>query len=245
MKVIFLQDVPNVAKAGEIKEVAAGYGRNFLIPRKLAMLADSQVLSQIKTGGKPEAQRNIELSELAGQVEGKEVSLKARVGARERLYGSITTADIAAELEQSAGLVIDKRKIELDEPIRKLGSYDVSIRLAKDIVPKIRVTVTEEEAPKEEKKTTKAKKKATEKAEKPPKEEKKTAAKEKKAPKKEKKATGKEKKATEKEKKATGKEKKATGKEKKTTAKEKKTTEKEKKAPKKVEKKTTKKEEKA
>ncbi len=225
MKVIFLQDVPNVAKAGEIKEVAAGYGRNFLIPRKLALLADSQVLSQIKTGGKTEVQRNIELSELARQVEGKEVSLKARVGARERLYGSITTADIGAELEQSAGLVIDKRKIELDEPIRKLGSYNVSIRLAKDIVPKIRVTVTEEEAPKEEKKTTKAKKKAPEKAEKPPKEEKKAAAKEKKAPKKaEKTATAKEKKKTSKE--------------------EKKTTEKEKKAPKKVEKKTRKKEEK-
>jgi large subunit ribosomal protein L9 len=231
VKVIFLQDVPNVAKAGEIKEVAAGYGRNFLIPRKLALLADAQVFSQIKTGGKTEVQRNIELSELARQVEGKEVNLKARVGARERLYGSITTADIAAELEQSAGVVIDKRKIALDEPIRKLGSYDVPIRLAKDIVPTIRVNVTEEEAPKEEKKT--PKKKAPEKAEKATAKEKKTTAKEKKAAAKEKKTTAKEKKAAAKEKKAPAKEKKATAKEKKTPAKEKT-----------VEKKTRKKEEK-
>ncbi len=220
MKVIFLQDVPNVAKAGEIKEVAAGYGRNFLIPRKLALLADSQVLSQIKTGGKTEVQRNVESLELARQVDGREVNLKARVGARDRLYGSITTADIAAELEQSAGVVINKRKIELDEPIRKLGSYDVPIRLAKDIVPQIRVTVTEEEAPKEEKKA--------------PKKAKKTVEKEEKAPAKAKKATKKEEKAP----------KKKEAPKKKTTAKEKKTPAKEKKTPKKVEKKTRKKEEK-
>ena len=189
MKVIFLQDVPNVAKAGEIKEVAAGYGRNFLIPRKLALLADSQALSQIKTGGKTEVQRDTELAEVAEQVEGKEVNLKARVGARDRLYGSITTADIAAELEHTTGLVIDKRKIELEEPIRKLGSYEVTIRLAKDMVPKIMVTVTEEEAPKEEKKAPRAKKKAPAKEEKP-------AKAEKKAPKKvEKKTTKKEEKA--------------------------------------------------
>jgi len=230
MKVIFLQDVPNVAKAGEIKEVAAGYGRNFLIPRKLALLADSQALSQLKTGDKAEVQRNTELVELAEQVEGKEVNLKARVGAKDRLYGSITTADIAAELRQTTGLVIDKRKIELEEPIRKLGSYEVTIRLAKDIVPKIMVTVTEEEAPKEEKKVPK-------KAEKVPKEKKK-------APKKAEKTTKKvEKKAPKKTEKAPEKKKK-TPKKKETPKKAEKAPEKEKKAPK-AKKKTPKKEEKA
>jgi large subunit ribosomal protein L9 len=160
MKVVFLQDVPNVAKAGEIKEVAAGYGRNFLIPRKLATLASPQAMSQVATIDKTEARENAELVELAAQLEGKEVSLKAKAGAKERIYGSITSADIAAELESTTGIEVDKRKIELDEPIRQLGSYEVSIRLAKDILPKIRVTVTEEEAPKEEKKAPKAKKKA-------------------------------------------------------------------------------------
>lgn len=119
MRVIFLEDVPNVAKAGEIKKVADGYGRNFLIPRKLALLADSpesvrveaqREAAQKKTGG--------ESAYLAQQLEAKEVTLKARVGAKDRLYGSITSADIAAELESATGLAIDKRKIELDAVTR-------------------------------------------------------------------------------------------------------------------------------
>lgn len=185
MKVVFLQDVPNVARAGEVKEVAAGYGRNFLIPKKLAALANAQGMSQVITRrDETKVKIDTELAELAKKLEGKEVSLKARAGAKERIYGSITSADIAAELESAAGLVIDKRKIELDAPIRQLGSYEISIRLTKDIMPKIRVTVTEEEAPKEAEKPQRKEKKAAEKAEKPAKEEKPA----KKAPKKEKKA---------------------------------------------------------
>ncbi|GAI08205.1 unnamed protein product, partial [marine sediment metagenome] len=76
---------------------------------------------------------------------GIEVTLKARAGAKDRLYGSITSADIAAELEATTGLVVDKRKMELAEAIRQLGSYEVTIRLTKDIVPKIKVTVIEKE----------------------------------------------------------------------------------------------------
>lgn len=173
MKVVFLQDVPNVAKAGEIKEVAAGYGRNFLIPKKLAALANPQAMSQVETGDKTKATVNVELVELARQLEEQEISLKAHAGAKDKLYGSITSADIAAELENTTGLVIDKRKIELDEPIRQLGSYEISIRLAQDIIPKIRVTVVEEAPPKEEEKPPKKAKKAAKKAEKAPKAEKK------------------------------------------------------------------------
>jgi len=149
MKVIFLQDVPNVARAGEIKEVAGGYGRNFLIPKKLALLANKPALSTIKTQLKTEAgsqvQTEARLAELAQQLEGKEITLKARVGAKARLYGSITSADIASELQNTSGVVIDKRKIELANPIHQLGSYEVAIKLAKDIIPKIKVTVTEKE----------------------------------------------------------------------------------------------------
>ena len=147
MRVIFLEDVPNVARAGEIKEVANGYGRNFLIPKKLALLATSPATSR------PEVQRKLttqnqtedELVKLANRLEGREVTLKARVGAKDRLYGSVTSADIAAELQNIAGVAVDKRKVELAEPIRQLGSYEVAIRLARDIVPKIKVTVTAEE----------------------------------------------------------------------------------------------------
>ena len=149
MKVIFLQDVPNVARAGEIKEVAGGYGRNFLIPKKLALLANSPALSTIKTQLKTEASNEVQtedrLAELAQELEGKEITLKARAGAKDHLYGSITSADIASELQNTSGVVIDKRKIELADPIRQLGSYEVAIKLAKDITPRIKVTVTEEE----------------------------------------------------------------------------------------------------
>ncbi len=148
MKVVFLEDVPNVAQAGEIKEVASGYGRNYLIPRKLALLADAQAISQVEAQrrlkARQQAESESELQELARELGGREVTLKARVGAKDHLYGSITNADIAAELESGAGLVVDKRKIELAEPIRQLGSYEVSVKLAKDIVPQIRVTIVEE-----------------------------------------------------------------------------------------------------
>ena len=148
MKVIFLQDVPKVAKAGEIKEVADGYGRNFLIPQKLALLANSSAFSaietQLKIKARNEAQEEATLVKLANQLEGKEITLKARVGAKEQLYGSITSADIATELQNNTGLAVDKRKIELAEPIRQLGSHEVAIRITKDLIPTIKVTVIEE-----------------------------------------------------------------------------------------------------
>jgi len=158
MKVVFLEDVPNVAEAGEMKEVADGYGRNFLLPKKLAILADSRATHiievQLKKKARLQAETEAEMRELAQQLEGREIVLKARAGAKDRLYGSITNADIAEELSKSAGVVVDKRKIELDEPIREVGSYEVALRLTKDIIPKIKLTVMEEE----EKKETKAEK---------------------------------------------------------------------------------------
>jgi len=195
MKVIFLQDVPNVAHAGQVKEVADGYARNYLIPRKLAVLAQPHAVSQIETRTKKmEVRLTSEMKELASQIEGKEVSLKAKAGAKDKLYGSITSADIAAGLKNVTGLEIDKRKIEMEEPIRQLGSYEIALKLGKDIAPKIKVTVTEEEAeekpPKKEKKV--AKKKEA------PKAEEKAAKKEKKAPGKEEKASKEKKKTTKK-----------------------------------------------
>jgi large subunit ribosomal protein L9 len=100
---------------------------------------------QHRIRAKEEAKLETEMLGLAGQLEGKEVILKARAGTKDRLYGSITNADIATELEKASGLAIDKRKIELAEPIHQLGSYEIAVRLAKDILPKIKVTVIEEE----------------------------------------------------------------------------------------------------
>jgi large subunit ribosomal protein L9 len=101
--------------------------------------------AQLKAKARIHAQEEAELVKVAEQLEGKEISLKAKAGAEEHLYGSVTNADIANELQNSTGLVVDKRKIELVEPIRQLGSYEVAIRLTKDIIPKIRVTVIAEE----------------------------------------------------------------------------------------------------
>jgi len=168
MKVVFLEDVPNVAEAGEMKEVADGYGRNFLIPRKLAVLADAKaaniIEARLKKKARIQAETEAEMRELAQQLEGKEVILKARSGAKGRLYGSITNADIAEELSKSTGLVVDKRVIELEEPIRQVGSYEIAIRLTKDIMPKIKVTIVEEEKEGKEKEEEKGKGKGKKKA---------------------------------------------------------------------------------
>lgn len=149
MQVIFLEDVPNIGKAGQIKEVADGYGRNYLIPRKLAAPARPQdikdVEAQIKARARQAAKTEAEMKALAAILEGKGITLKARAGQQDRLYGSITTADISAGLETSLSTVVDKRKIELLEPIHQLGTYDVPIRLGKDIVTNIKVTVVAEE----------------------------------------------------------------------------------------------------
>ena len=150
MKVVFLQDVHNVARAGETKDVADGYARNYLIPKQLAAQADPRMMNvieaRIKVSARIAAQTESEMLELAGLLDGQEITLKARSGVKERLYGSVTMADIAAEIEKATNCVIDKRKIELENPIRQLGTYEVPIRLAREIVPTILLTVVEEES---------------------------------------------------------------------------------------------------
>lgn len=174
MKVIFIEDVPDVALAGEAKEVADGYGRNYLLPKKLAVLANSQasgiVEAQLKKVVLKRAQAEKEMAEVAARLNGMEITLKAKVGEKERLYGSVTGADIAEQLSSSAGLDIDKRKIELAEPIRQVGSHEVTVRFTQDITAVVRVTVEPDkvvEAKEEEEKAEgkKAKKKSRKKAE--------------------------------------------------------------------------------
>jgi large subunit ribosomal protein L9 len=150
MKVIFMEDVPNVGKAGQIKDVADGYGKNYLLPHKLAMPARAgdikNVEAQIKARARVAVNTEAEMKALAAELENKEIIIKAKVGQQDRLYGSITSADIAAGLESSLKAIVDKRKIELAEPIRTVGSYEVPIKLGKDITTKIKVTVVAEEA---------------------------------------------------------------------------------------------------
>ena len=144
MKVVFVRDVPRIAAAGEAKEVANGYARNYLIPRGLAVVSRPGMagIASVRHQEKQAA----EMAKLAELLNGREILLQAKAGARDRLYGAVTSADIAAKLEETAGVAIDRRKIVLARPIQQLGSYDVPIKLSGDIMPRVKVTITREEA---------------------------------------------------------------------------------------------------
>jgi large subunit ribosomal protein L9 len=144
MKVIFLEDVPNVAKAGDVKEVSDGYGRNYLLPKKLALVSKPGAVTQVKAQIEAKAETE-KMKRLAAELDGKEITLKVKMGAKDRMHGSITSANIATELKSALGQEVDKRKIELAEPIKQLGSYDVTIKLLKGIEPKIKVNIVEKD----------------------------------------------------------------------------------------------------
>jgi large subunit ribosomal protein L9 len=145
MNVVFLKNVPNVAKAGEVKNVPDGYARNYLLPNKLAAPATANVKSQMEAQAraqeKKQAQMEAEFRSMGEQIQKLNLVIKAKAGAKNHLFGSITSADIAKELETAAGLVVDKRKIEMKEPIREIGVFEVTVKLYKDIIPKLKVTV--------------------------------------------------------------------------------------------------------
>ena len=149
MKIVLLEDVANVGRAGEVKEVADGYGRNFLLPKKLALLATPSALkaaeAQLQKEKEKQQHFDAEITKLAQQIEGLLITFKERVSSEDRLYGSVRDSDIARELSQLTGLDIAKEKIELEEPIRQLGEYEVAVRLSEDLAPKIKVDVTKEE----------------------------------------------------------------------------------------------------
>jgi large subunit ribosomal protein L9 len=149
MKVVLLEDVLGKGRAGEIREVSKGYAKNFLLPRGLALIATPTVMKQVESRlEKEKLDESIDrerLVELAQQIEGKEIRFKARMGAGERLFGSITAADVAEALSGTIGSVVDKKKIDIEKPFRQAGSYELAVKLASDIRPKITVVIEEEE----------------------------------------------------------------------------------------------------
>ena len=145
MDVLLLEEVAGLGQEGQVVSVAPGYARNYLLPRKLARLATEGVLKQVRAeeAAKARQQRLLEkrLEELAERLAGVEVHFAARVGEDERMYGSITTQDIASALEKLVGEPVDRRRVELEEPIRELGTYRVTIRLRGHLTPRIKVVV--------------------------------------------------------------------------------------------------------
>ncbi|MCL6560752.1 MAG: 50S ribosomal protein L9 [Firmicutes bacterium] len=148
MKVVLLADVKNLGKKGDVVEVAQGYARNYLIPRRLAMPATPGALKNLEAQraayARRQAQLEAEARALAARLNETTLTLKARVGAQNRLYGSITSADIAAALSKELGTPFDRRKLVLEEPIRELGTHTVPVHLARDITASLIVRVEPE-----------------------------------------------------------------------------------------------------
>jgi large subunit ribosomal protein L9 len=129
MEVLLLKDLSQLGRAGEVKRVAEGYARNYLIPRGLAVMATPGAIKQAEKQREAAARRQVkELSQaqaLAQALDGLTVTFQARAGESDRLYGSITSANIAEALEEQVGQEVDRRKIDLEEPLKQLGQDSI------------------------------------------------------------------------------------------------------------------------
>ena len=150
MKVILLNDVPNLGRTGDVKDVAPGYARNFLLRRGLATEATQSALKQIQIlhnrRAKEDVKRLTESQQLAERLGQLEITIPARVGDQGRLFGSVTNSDVAAALKEQHGIEIDRRDIEL-EPIRALGTHTVEVRLSGQVHAQVRANVVAENEP--------------------------------------------------------------------------------------------------
>ena len=145
MRVVFLEDVPGVAQGGDIKEVKNGFARNYLIPKSLATPATHNAVQRV-TKLQNQAQVNRvkrleDMKQLAAEFDGAQIGVEMRAGSTGRLYGSVTNAIIAERLAELTEKEIDRRVVELDEPIRELGEYDLTVKLHPEVEAAISVLV--------------------------------------------------------------------------------------------------------
>ena len=145
MKVLLLQDVKGQGKKDQIIDVSDGYARNFLFPKKLAVIADNKAMNEVKN---KEASKQYKIEtekaaakEIAAKLAETVVKISVNAAADGRLYGSITSKDLADVLAKQYGITVDKRKIVMPEPIKAYGTYNFDVRLYPEIVGKIKVTV--------------------------------------------------------------------------------------------------------
>ena len=147
MKVVLTQDVKGLGKKGELVNASDGYARNFLFPRKLAVEANSQAMSELKNREAAEKHRiDTEIAAAkanAAKIEGKTVKLSAKAGANGKLFGSVTAKEIAQLVSTSFGVKVDKRKITVDD-IKTFGTYNTQVRLHPQVTADFKVQVTEE-----------------------------------------------------------------------------------------------------
>jgi large subunit ribosomal protein L9 len=147
MEVILKEDVPNLGLRGDVVKVAEGYGRNYLLPRKMAMQAteaNKAVIEQMKAAAaRRSASEKAQAEALATKLAPVELSFTRKSGEAGHLFGSVTSADIAAELA-SNGFEIDRRKIQLSDPLKSVGEFSVAIKLHREVSAHIKVTVLAE-----------------------------------------------------------------------------------------------------
>lgn len=148
MEVILKEDIESLGHRGDVVKVAEGYGRNFLLPKKLAIeatTANKTVIDQMKASAvRRSAAEKADAEQLAKQFEGVAVEFSRKTGEKDHLFGSVTSADIAEALHKK-GFNVDRRKIQLDEPIKSLGDFDVPVKLHREVTARVKVTVNKEE----------------------------------------------------------------------------------------------------
>jgi len=145
VKLVLLSDVKALGKRGDVVDVADGYARNFLLPRKLAGEADKGALAQLdaqhRANARREAQEFADARALAARIESASLTVKAKAGENGKLFGAVTNSDVAAAIAAALSIALDKHKIELSGQIKALGSYPVEIKIHKNVVAKTAVNV--------------------------------------------------------------------------------------------------------
>ncbi len=148
MKVVLIDEAPGLGIAGDVRDVKDGYARNFLIPKGLAVLATPQELARADARKKVEIERrtklNLEMESVGEKLTEERLLIAVRVGPGGRLYGSVTTTEIAEAVNETMGVEIDRRAVQLAQPIRELGHHQTPVRLAPDVIPNVTITVYQE-----------------------------------------------------------------------------------------------------
>lgn len=151
MKVILLQEVPGLGKPGDVKEVANGYARNYLLPREMVAAATPGALKtlneQVATAKRRQDKLETEQRGLADRIAAATLTFAVHVGRGDRLYGSVTSQNIADALLEQEGLRVDRRTIHLPEPLRQLGTFEVPVRVAPKVEPKLKVAIISDAEP--------------------------------------------------------------------------------------------------
>jgi large subunit ribosomal protein L9 len=145
MKVVFLEEVEGTARTGDVKNVAGGFARNYLLPRKLAAPATPHFIEVATQKATKEARRQGKLDEdaqrLVPQVEGKEVTIEVRVGDQNKMFGSVTARDVAEKLIEVTKIDLEHRQVDLKQPIREIGDHNVKVKLTRNVIANVVVHV--------------------------------------------------------------------------------------------------------